>query len=171
MANFRDKMINRVIGTTSERDEREKQEIYAQFTTAFLITYFGLLILAAISLINDFVVQRINIPTIGIFVLFFVANISLMIGIKKKKLNEDRVYSKEEYQQLLKKHKISCVLAGIIFGGFMMLFDLIQLYFSHEPIELGMLFFKNILSGLAFGLLAYFLEKAKLKKNTKRGRA
>ncbi|PNZ28900.1 Uncharacterised protein [Staphylococcus petrasii] len=168
MANFRDKMINRVIGTTSERDEREQQEIYAQFTTAFLITYFGLLILAIISLINDFVVQRINIPTIGIFLLFFVVNIFLLIGIRKKKLDENRVYSKEEYQQLLKKHKMSCVLAIVIFSAFMMLFDLIRLYFSHEPIELGILFFKNIIAGLIFGLLAYFLGKSKIIKEYKK---
>ncbi|PNZ70118.1 hypothetical protein CD128_03515 [Staphylococcus croceilyticus] len=56
-----------------------------------------------------------------------------------------------------------------MFGAFMMLFDLIQLYFSHEAIELGMLFFKNIIAGLMFGLLAYFLGKSKIIKEYKKG--
>lgn len=81
MTNFRDKMINRIIGTTTELDEREKEEFV---TTTFIITYLGLLILAFISLINDYVVQRVNVPTIGIFVLFFIASIFLSRGIRKK---------------------------------------------------------------------------------------
>ena len=84
MTNFRDKMINRIIGTTTELDEREKEELYGHVTTTFIITYLGLLILAFISLINDYVVQRVNVPTIGIFVLFFIASIFLSRGIRKK---------------------------------------------------------------------------------------
>ena len=40
MTNFRDKMINRIIGTTTELDEREK-ELYGHVTTTFIITYLA----------------------------------------------------------------------------------------------------------------------------------
>ncbi|RTX90132.1 DUF3278 domain-containing protein [Staphylococcus pragensis] len=157
-------MINRVIGTTTDRDEREKEELYSHFTTTFLITYFGLLILAFISLINDYVTQRVNIPTIGVFILFFIANISLMIGIRKNNLDENRVYSKEEYKRLLKKHKVSCLFAGIMFGVIMSLLNLIRLYFSGETIELGFFIAINLISGLMFGVLSYFIGKSKIVK-------
>ena len=58
-------MINRIIGTTTELDEREK--LYGHVTTTFIITYLGLLILAFISLINDYVVQRVNVPSVYLF--------------------------------------------------------------------------------------------------------
>ena len=60
-----------------------KRRIIRTRHTTFIITYLGLLILAFISLINDYVVQRVNVPTIGIFVLFFIASIFLSRGIRK----------------------------------------------------------------------------------------
>ena len=48
----------------------KKEELYGHVTTTFIITYLALLIFSFISLINDYVVQRVNVPTIGIFVLF-----------------------------------------------------------------------------------------------------
>ena len=83
MTNFRDKMINRIIGTTTELDEREKKNYTDTSLQIFIITYLGLLILAFISLINDYVVQRVNVPTIGIFVLFFIASIFLSRASEK----------------------------------------------------------------------------------------
>ena len=164
MTNFRDKTINRLIGVMTERDEREKEMLYAHVTTTFVITYFGLLILAFISLINDYVVQRVNIPTIGVFVLFFIVNIVLSIGIRKHHLDENRVYTKEAYQRVLKKHKLSCLLGGIMFGVIMSLLNLTRLYFSDQKIELGFFITVNLMASLIFGLVSYFAGKSKIVK-------
>ena len=142
MTNFRDKMINRIRQT--ELDEREKEELYGRVTTTFIITYLGLLILAFISLI-DYVVQRVNV-TIGIFVLFFIASIFLSRGIRKNNLDENRVYSKEAYQRLLKKHKLGSIFGGIMFGVIMSLLNLTRLYFSNQKIELGFFITFNFIS-------------------------
>lgn len=164
MTNFRDKMINRIIGTTTELDEREKEELYGHVTTTFIITYLGLLILAFISLINDYVVQRVNVPTIGIFVLFFIASIFLSRGIRKNNLDENRVYSKEAYQRLLKKHKLGSIFGGIMFGVIMSLLNLTRLYFSDQKIELGFFITLNFISALIFGVVSYFVGKGKIVK-------
>ncbi|UDI77006.1 hypothetical protein HYI43_02145 [Staphylococcus taiwanensis] len=164
MTKFRDKMINRIIGTTTERDEREKEQIYTQFTSAFLITYFGLLVLAIVGVINDMFVRQVTIPTIGIFLLFFIANVSLLIGIRKHNLDKDYVYSQKEYQILLRKHKMSCIFAGIMFGVMTTIFNLMGLYFSHQPIDIGFLILNVSFSTIVFGVLSYFFGKRKIIK-------
>ena len=54
---------------------------------------------------------------------------------EKNNLDENRVYSKEAYQRLLKKHKLGSIF-GIMFGVIMSLLNLTRLYFSNQKIEL-----------------------------------
>ena len=57
-------------------------------------------------------------------------------GHPKNNLDENRVYSKEAYQRLLKKHKLGSIFGGIMFGVIMSLLNLTRLYFSDQKIEL-----------------------------------
>ncbi|PTF04901.1 hypothetical protein BUY45_01010 [Staphylococcus devriesei] len=163
----RDKIINRIIGVRGERDEREKSELYSKFTTAFLVAYLGIFIIATISLINDYVTRQVKIPTIGIFVVFLAVNITLMITIRKNKLDTERVYTKEEYEDLLRKNKMNCLGATLFFSIVMLLFDLVWLYMWKESLNLAFILIKDGLAGVFFGVMIYFVYKRRIVKKYK----
>ena len=65
---------------------------------------------------------------------------------------------------MLKKHKLSCLLGGIMFGVIMSLLNLMRLYFSDQKIELGFFITINLMASLIFGLVSYFAGKRKIVK-------
>ena len=85
-------------------------------------------------------------------------------GHPKNNLDENRVYSKEAYQRLLKKHKLGSIFGGIMFGVIMSLLNLTRLYFSDQKIELGFFITFNFISALIFGVVSYFVGKGKIVK-------
>ena len=163
----RNKIINRIIGVRGERDEREKIELYSKFTTAFLVAYLGIFIIATISLINDYVTRQVNIPTIGIFAVFLAVNVTLMITVRKNKLDTERVYTEEEYEKLLRKNKMNCLGATIILTLVMFLYDLAWSYMWKESLNLAFILIKDGLIGLAFGITIYFMAKKRITKEYK----
>lgn len=163
----RDKIINRIIGVRGERDEKEKIELYSKFTTAFLVAYLGIFIIATISLINDYVTRQVNIPTIGIFAVFLAVNVTLMITVRKNKLDTERVYTEKEYEELLRKNKMNCLGAALFFSIVMLLFDLVWLYMWKESLNLAFLLVKDGLAGVFFGVMIYFASKRKIAKEYK----
>lgn len=102
MNKFKNKMINSLLGTIGDKDEREIAIINAKFTTVFLTAYVLLFCLLLLGVILDAMHDTISVLTMAITIVFLIINIQTLVLMRKEKLDDLTVYSDKEYVQLIK---------------------------------------------------------------------
>ncbi|ADC86550.1 hypothetical protein H6Y62_01820 [Staphylococcus lugdunensis] len=165
MNKFKNKMINSLLGTIGDKDEREIAIINAKFTTVFLTAYVLLFCLLLLGVILDAMHDTISVLTMAITIVFLIINIQTLVLMRKEKLDDLTVYSDKEYVQLIKKLKRQSVVGGFFFGALTTLFDMVFRFFNDTDVTVWFAVSKNILPGLVFGVLAYFFAKSKVRKD------
>lgn len=161
-----EKLLKWFTSTSTERDEREKQEMAESLGSGFLYISIIIPILLLINLVIDAFHQHFSAGTWSLFALLMFISIYSMIKMRKHHLDEDRVHSEQEYRKLLRKYKIRCTLAGVYFGVVMTALNsfltprMIDLSEGLNALELGIYLF----SGAFSGLFLYFYLKMKIQK-------
>lgn len=161
-----EKLLKWFIGTSTERDEREQQEIAESLGTGLMYVAIILPILLLINIINDAFHHHYSMGTFSLFALLIFISIYSMVKMRKYHLDNDRVHNEQEYKKLLKKYRMRCTLAGVYFGVVMAALNYFLepmfLDFSDglSPLQVCVYLF----SGVLFGFFIYFFMKSKIQK-------
>ncbi|MGH0592556.1 DUF3278 domain-containing protein [Bacillus pretiosus] len=163
---WKERVYNSFVGTMSERDEYQKQEINKELAVAGIGLWWLNMLVMLIMLLVDTMNHTISIGTI----LFFLPNMIyanyLTFKFKKKRLNETECATKEEYLQHKKKLRIAGLKAGVLWGFQMFVFmNYILPYVGSEEISIS-LFDVGLWScgGIFFGVTMYMIGLLNLKK-------
>ncbi len=163
---WKEKVYNNFIGTISERDEYQKQEINKELAIAGIGLWWLNMLVMLIMLLVDTMNHTISIGTIFIFLINMIYTNYLIFKLKKKGLNDTECATEEEYLKHKKTLKKAGLKAGVLWGFQMFVFmTYILPYLGSEEISVSL--FDVVLWGCAgafFGLSMYIIALLNLKK-------
>ncbi|HFK1463023.1 DUF3278 domain-containing protein [Bacillus sp. YAF12_1] len=163
---WKERVYNSFVGTMSERDEYQKQEINKELSVAGIGLWWLNMLVMLIMLLVDTMNHTISIGTIFTFLSNMIYANYLTFKFKKKGLNETECATKEEYLQHKKKLRKAGLKAGVLWGFQMFVFmNYILPYVGSEEISISL--FDVMLWGCAggfFGTTMYLFGLWNLKK-------
>jgi len=137
---WKERVYNSFVGTLSERDEYQKQEINKELSVAGIGLWWLNMLIMLIMLLVDTMNHTISIGTILIFLSNMIYANYLTFKFKKKGLNETECATKEEYLQHKKTLRKAGLKAGILWGFQMFVFmNYIFPYVGSEEISISLL--------------------------------
>ncbi|PRT33490.1 DUF3278 domain-containing protein [Bacillus wiedmannii] len=163
---WKERVYNNFVGTMSERDEYQKQEINKGLSVAGIGLWWLNMLVMLIMLLVDTMNHTISIGTILIFLSNMIYANYLTFKLKKKGLNDTECATKEEYLQHKKKLRKAGLKAGVLRGFQMFVFmNYILPYVGSEEISISL--FDVVLwscAGGFFGLTMYIFGLWNLKR-------
>lgn len=111
---WKERVYNSFVGTLSERDEYQKQEINKELSVAGIGLWWLNMLVMLIMLLVDTMNHTISIGTIFIFLSNMIYANYLAFKFKKKGLSDTECATKEEYLQHKKKLRKAGLKAGVL---------------------------------------------------------
>ncbi|MDA1586606.1 DUF3278 domain-containing protein [Bacillus cereus group sp. TH230-1LC] len=163
---WKERVYNSFVGTMSERDEYQKQEINKELSVAGIGLWWLNMLVMLIMLLVDTMNHTISIGTILVFLSNMIYANYLAFKFKKKGLSDTECATKEEYLQHKNKLRKAGLKAGLLWGFQMFVFmNYILPYVGSEEISISL--FKVVIficGGGFFGLTMYVIGLLNLKK-------
>lgn len=165
MNKFNEKLFNWFTQNSTGRDEREQSVLEHNLAIMFLLTYIVIAILSFISFLVDATKNSISFGTISLLILFALLTIVSLYINRRNRLDESKVYSRKEYQNLIKKKAIKCIFLVFYFAIVMfILTGVLFPYIFHEAPHFQSQFVKCCISGLLFGGIMFIYYVLMIKK-------
>lgn len=163
---MKNKMLNRLIGVTDDRDEYQLQEIYKELSFSGALMFYLSMALMFICLLVDTFKNTLSIGTTGLLIVNMIYASKVFFRIHKKELDSLECTSEEEYREKIKKLRKGGFQAGLYWGSLMFILNAYILpYLASGLIELTWSnFIIWLCGGIFFGVTMYFIGKSKVKK-------
>ncbi|MCY6992374.1 DUF3278 domain-containing protein [Staphylococcus argensis] len=161
-----EKLVKWLTSSSTERDEREKQELAESFGEGFIYLYIIIPTLLFINLLIDAIQHSFSVETLSLFAIFMFMSIYSLVKMRKHRLDDERVHNEEEYRKVKKRYKIRCTFVSILF---VIVMSISSTYFIpmliNEEISLSIFqFISNLFFGVLSGIFCYYLLKSKIQK-------
>ncbi|MCJ1655502.1 DUF3278 domain-containing protein [Staphylococcus sp. NRL 16/872] len=165
MNKFNEKLFNWFTQNFTGRDEREQGVLEHNLAIMFLLTYIVIAILSFISFLVDVTKNTISFGTVSLLVLFAILTIVSLYINRRNRLDESKVYSRKEYQRLLKKTAIKGVFLVFYFAIIMfILTGVVFPYIFNEAPHFLRQFVTCCISGLMYGGIMFIYYVLMIKK-------
>lgn len=164
---MKDQILNRFVGTMSDRDEYQKQEIYKELAYSGILLYWLCIFLMFICLLVDTYHHTLSVGTIGLLVIVMGYSVVFLQRIRKKQLDITEFTSEEEYKAAVGKLLKNSIKGGLLWG--IQMFILMQYILPYiadgeiKPSWYTFLIFV-VFGSTFFGGAIYLLAKSKMKK-------
>lgn len=164
---MKNKLLNRFIGVIEDRDEYQQGEIHKELAFSGMLLWILTMLLMSICLVIDTIHDRLSFETLSLLIINMIYAIYIVVRLRKKHLYDTDCASLAEYEEKKRWLKKSSILAGVLWGFFMLIFMQYLLpYSSTSEIDVS---WPKILIWIVvaalFGTILYWFSKSKLKRH------